>query len=264
MSMTATLGPELPFLRRYARALTGSQTSGDAYVRASLEAMLAGEAELDRGLPPRMALYQLFHALWASSATDAIPHGNRSKVEERLLALRPTNREALLLTTVEGFTVSEVAVILGWTEVEVEEAIHAALRAIDRDLKSRIMIIEDEAVIALDLESLILDMGHEYVGTAATRDEAVRLAQRSKPDIILTDIQLADGSSGIDAAVAILKEFDIPVIFITAYPERLLTGERPEPTYFIAKPFSRDTVRATISQALFFHRASEPAHAAAM
>jgi two-component SAPR family response regulator len=79
------------------------------------------------------------------------------------------------------------------------------------------------------------------------------MANDCKPDLILTDIQLADDSSGIDAAAAILREFDIPVIFITAYPERLLTGQRPEPTYLISKPFSRDTVKATIGQALFFH-----------
>jgi CheY-like chemotaxis protein len=102
-------------------------------------------------------------------------------------------------------------------------------------------------------------MGHKVTGIATTRDDAVRMAKEQTPDIVLTDIQLADGSSGIDAAVAILKDFDIPVIFITAYPERLLTGERPEPTYLITKPFSRDTVRATLGQALFFHRSMAPA-----
>jgi CheY-like chemotaxis protein len=259
MSMTATLGPHVPYLRRYARALTGSQASGDAYVRASLQALLDGNAELLAGVPPRIGLYRLFHALWSSSAKSTSSPAKGNSVEQRLQALQPTSREALLLTAVEGFSTSEVATILDWPEKDVEEAISAALRAIDKDLASRVLVIEDESIIALDLEGLVTDMGHKVTGIATTRDDAIRMAREQKPDLILTDIQLADSSSGIDAAHAILKDFDIPVIFITAYPERLLTGERPEPTYLITKPFSRDTVRATIGQALFFHRTNEAA-----
>jgi CheY-like chemotaxis protein len=73
---------------------------------------------------------------------------------------------------------------------------------------------------------------------------------------VLADIQLADGSSGIDAVKDILARLDVPVIFITAFPERLLTGERPEPTFLITKPFQRSTVKAAISQALFFNAAT--------
>jgi DNA-binding LytR/AlgR family response regulator len=70
--------------------------------------------------------------------------------------------------------------------------------------------------------------------------------------MILADIQLADGSSGIDAVNEILGVLDVPVVFITAYPERLLTGERPEPAFLITKPFKPEMVKAVISQALFF------------
>jgi len=260
MTMTATLGPHLPYLRRYARALTGSQASGDAYVRASLEAILAGKAELTKAVPPRIALYRLFHTLWSSTAGDLPSEGEGlSAAEQRLQALQPGNREAILLTSVEGFSVNEVATILGWPVGEVENAIAAASRAIDRDLSSRVLIIEDEAIIALDLENLVLELGHTVTGIADTRADAVAMARDHKPDLILADIQLADGSSGIDAATEILGGQNIPVIFITAFPECLLTGERPEPTYLIQKPFSRDTIRATIGQALFFHK---PASAA--
>jgi CheY-like chemotaxis protein/DNA-directed RNA polymerase specialized sigma24 family protein len=255
--MTATLGPHLPYLRRYARSLTGSQISGDAYVRASLEAILAGKAELIKNVPPRIALYRLFHTLWSSAAAD-LPAGGDGKAmsvaEQRLQSLQPGNREAILLTSVEGFSVAEVAMILGWPVDEVESAIAAASRAIDLDLSSRVLIIEDEAIIALDLENLVTELGHTVIGVADTRGDAVAMARDHKPDLILADIQLADGSSGIDAATEILGGQNIPVIFITAFPECLLTGERPEPTYLIQKPFSRDTVRATIGQALFFHK----------
>ncbi len=256
MTMTETLGPHLPYLRRYARALTGSQPAGDAYVRVLLEALLDGNMKLVEGLPPRVALYRLFHELWTSNMQITTSEGfnQDSSVEQRLLALQPDNREALLLTAVEDFSVPEAAIILNCSEDDVQDAIAAALHSIDQDLQSRVLIIEDEAIIALDLENLVNELGHRVVGIAATRDDAVRMAAQRKPELILTDIKLADGSSGVDAAMAIVKNLDVPVVFITAYPEFLLTGQRPEPIYLVTKPFSRDTVRATIGQALFFHR----------
>jgi CheY-like chemotaxis protein len=97
------------------------------------------------------------------------------------------------------------------------------------------------------------------VATAATRAEAVAKAHSERPGLVLADINLGEGGSGIDAVAEILNSFDIPVIFITAYPEKLLTGERPEPTYLIAKPFLPETVQATVGQALFFHSAAKKA-----
>jgi ABC-type uncharacterized transport system permease subunit len=74
----------------------------------------------------------------------------------------------------------------------------------------------------------------------------------------LADIQLADGSSGLDAVNEILRTFAVPVIFITAFPERLLTGTKPEPTFLIRKPYQVDAVKAVVSQALFFDVRSRP------
>jgi Response regulator containing CheY-like receiver, AAA-type ATPase, and DNA-binding domains len=257
MTMTDMLGPHLPFLRRYARALTGAQPTGDTYVRVLLESLLDGNMRLPEGVPPRLGLYRLFHELWTSNIHlpgEEEASVDSSSVEQRLQALQPDNREALLLTSIEDFTVAEAAYILETSEEEVQEEIDAALSAIDQNLQSRVLIIEDEAIIALDLENLVNELGHRVVGIAATRDDAVRLARQRRPELILTDIKLADGSSGVDAAVSIVEDLDVPVVFITAYPEFLLTGQRPEPTYLVTKPFSRDTVRATIGQALFFHR----------
>ena len=214
MSMTATLGPHLPYLRRYARALTGSQTSGDAYVRASLEALLEGNAELAKDVPPRIALYRLFHVLWSSSGKyePAAPAGGHGGVEGRLQSLLPTNREALLLTAVEGFTVPEVAKILDWSETDVEQAINAALKSIDRDLESRVLIIEDETIIALDIENLVTEMGHKVTGIATTRDDAIRMAKDLGPGHTIVTI-LADYGNRYQSKLfnpAFLKEKGLP------------------------------------------------------
>jgi CheY-like chemotaxis protein len=115
------------------------------------------------------------------------------------------------------------------------------------------MIIEDEAIIAMDLEGIVSSMGHRVTGVARTEDGAIALGARKLPDLILADIQLADGSSGIDAVNSLLAEHgERPGIFITAFPERLLTGERPEPAFLITKPYSEEQVRAAVSQAMFF------------
>ena len=257
MSMSQTLAPHLPYLRRYARALCGSQQSGDTYVRAALSALLAGDQTLVEGVPPRVGLYRVFHAIW-STASGRIEDSNTAAKpaatpEGRLKALDSNKRAALLLTAVEAFSLEEAAFILDETAEEVERAIVNAQQTIDRDLASRVLIIEDEPIIALDLENLVTELGHKVVGTAATAADAVKKAHAERPGLVLADINLGEGGSGIDAVAEILNSFDIPVIFITAYPEKLLTGERPEPTYLIAKPFLPETVQATVGQALFFH-----------
>lgn len=263
MSVRDRIAPYLPFLRRYARVLTGGQTSGDAYVRAALEALLAGRGGLEEALAPRVALYRLFHQIWCgangldSPAEGAVHDGKNP--EERLQGLRPVTREALLLSALEGFTMAEVGAILGVTGPQAEQLAAEAQLEIERELATDVLVIEDEALIALDLKDLAGELGHNVIAIARTRDEAVAAAKRHPPGLVLADIQLADESSGIDAARDITALIDAPVIFVTAFPERLLTGERAEPAYLMTKPFGRLALKATISQALFFHRKREAA-----
>jgi CheY-like chemotaxis protein len=255
MSLAREIAPHLPLLRRYARALTGAQPSGDAFVAAALEAIVARPEEFPRNLDPRAGLYQVFHRIWASGNVeveeDETARGAK-KAQERLRALSPLTRQALLLTTLESFTVQETGEILGRSPEEVNALIDEALEELDRQTKARILIIEDEAVIAMDLSDLVTGAGHDVCAVESTASAAVAAAKRERPDLVLADIQLADGSSGIDAVKEILSSFEVPVIFITAFPDRLLTGERPEPTFLITKPYSPDMVRAAVSQALFF------------
>jgi DNA-directed RNA polymerase specialized sigma24 family protein len=257
MSLLAKLAPHLPYVRRYARALTGDQTTGDNYVRVALEALAAGEKQLDPQLSPRVALYQVFHAIWCSSGAQLEPRREelqaRTDPAGRLMRIPPRSRQAFLLTALEGFTPSEAGHILGASFPEVETLIAEAQAEIDAELATDVLIIEDEPVIAADIEALVTELGHRVTDIAATRNEAVDAVARQTPGLVLADIQLADGSSGIDAVKDILQRMDVPVIFITAFPERLLTGERPEPTFLITKPFQPETVKAAIGQALFFH-----------
>ena len=247
MNFTSAVAPELPFLRRYARTMTGSQTLGDAAVRQALEAILASPDMFDGKQPARVELYRIFHQIWqpASAGLEA-----GSAIGE----LNLLGRQTLLLTAVEGFSIAEAAQILDTESDIVAENLDVAQQAIAAMLQSRIMIIEDEAVIALHIQAIVKDVGHDVIGIARTHGQAVTMANELQPELVLADISLADGSSGIDAARDILDKIDIPIIFVTAFPERLLTGERPEPTYLITKPFEPIMLTATIAQALMLDR----------
>nr|WP_310522987.1 response regulator [Polymorphobacter sp.] len=264
-SLRSTMGVFLPYLRRYGRALTGSQRTGDAFVRAALEALVQAPDQIDPSRPARVELFRLFHAFWgpvADQTGETAPNwpNAAAAVGEELLANLPAHRrEALLLTAVEGFSVADTAIILGRGEDQVRADIVAANAAISAQMAGRVMIIEDEPIIAMDLQNIVESLGHSVVGIAATRTEAANMAGRLDADLVLADIQLADGSSGIDAVKDMLAEHDVPVVFVTAFPERLLTGERPEPTYLITKPFQVEMLVATIGQALMMARRHEPA-----
>jgi CheY-like chemotaxis protein/DNA-directed RNA polymerase specialized sigma24 family protein len=266
MSLGQQLAPHLPFLRRYGRALTGSQMHGDKYVRATLEAIVAAPEEFPRDVDPRLGLYRTFQAIWSSANYDELdgdtsgaPDQAEAVARARLARMTPMSRQALLLTAMEGFTPEDTGYLIGVGNDEVDDLVKSALAEIEQQTRARVLIIEDEPIIAMDIESIVRDLGHDVTGVAVTRDEAVSLAMDDRPGLVLADIQLADDSSGIDAVKDILAKFTVPVIFITAFPERLLTGERPEPTFLITKPFQRSTVKAAISQALFFDQATVPA-----
>jgi len=256
------LGHFIPYLRRYARALTGSQTSGDSFAAASLEVILTDRSVLD-GTDVKTGLFRVLYGIWASAGAPVEDgeSGPRAKAQKHLARLTNNSREALLLYTIEGFSYRDIGTIIGLETDEAEELVAIARREMADSVTGSVMIIEDEAIIAMDIESIVADMGHRVTGIARTRDEAVALGRADLPDLILADIQLADNSSGIDAVNDLLAELgQRPVIFITAFPERLLTGDKPEPAFLISKPYTEDQVISAVSQAMFFS-STETLHA---
>ncbi|HEU4475366.1 MAG TPA: response regulator [Methyloceanibacter sp.] len=257
MPMSKAIAPHLPYLRRFARALAGSQPAGDAYVAATLEVLIEDPSLFDQSIDPRVALYRTFLGLWNSLDVNLKPEGPQgatSAVDRKLESITPLPRQAFLLCAVEGFSTDEAARVLNVDAAKVEELIDLAGHEIAAQVATDVLIIEDEPMIAMDLESIVEGLGHRVTAVARTHAEAVKAVERHKPGLVLADIQLADGSSGLDAVNEMLGAIEVPVIFITAYPDRLLTGERPEPAFLITKPYQPDTVKAIVSQALFFER----------
>ncbi len=263
MSVAASLKTHLPLMRRYARALTGSQERGDSYVRAVLEALLADSGALPQDMDIRVALYRMLSAIWSSASAEDSETGSthdwETVAERRLSSLPPAARQAFVLTSVEGFDAAEVAQILDTDEAHVRTLLDSAARDIAAQVSTKVLIIEDEPMIALELEQIVQGLGHEVTSIARTHSEAMAAYAQKRPGLVLADIQLADGTSGIDAVNEMLDQVVSapPIVFITAFPERLLTGERPEPTFLVTKPFQPDMVKGIISQSLFFEGSPE-------
>ncbi len=253
MASDVGLVGQVPYLRRFARALTNSQAIGDRCVIAALETILAGKAP---DAPPRIALYRYVldevNALDAVPVAAATPANDIDAVQRNLSVLTPVGRQAFLLVVMEELTLEETALVLDMSVEDVNSLLEDANQDISAQLATDVVIIEDEPLIAMDLERLVQELGHRVVRVARTERQAIAAIRETRPGLVLADIQLADGSSGLDAMNEILPDFSVPVIFVTAYPERLLTGAKPEPTFLIRKPYTANMLKAVISQALFF------------
>ncbi|WP_181700270.1 response regulator [Chthonobacter albigriseus] len=253
------IASHVPYLRRFARALSGSRHLGDAFVSETLKALIEGRASLEGSPDARAALFRAFFSTWRSlDIHDTIASAGDPGfgVDRRLQALGPLNRLVFLLSFMEGFNESEIAWITDRRRDDIRALIEAAERAIDHQLETRVLIIEDEWLIAADVKRVVEDMGHIVVGVASRRETAVAQAKILRPGLILSDIQLDDDMAGINAVEEILEAFSVPVVFVTGHSDRLLTGSGLEPTYVVGKPFDDATLRAVISQALFFEAAT--------
>ena len=257
MSLATEIAPHLPYLRRFARSLCGNQDSGDTYVVNALEAIIADPSSFPTDVDPKIGIYKTFVRIWNSVPVNGEKEPSSAgepgaMTDRRLDAITPRPRQAFLLVSMESFDPEEAAYILDCSVADLKGLVNEAGKEIAAQVATEVLIIEDEPIIAMDLEALVEGLGHRVCHVARTHREAMSAVRKMRPGMILADIQLADGSSGLEAVNEILTSFQVPVIFITAFPERLLTGVRPEPTFLIAKPFQPDTVKAIISQALFF------------
>ncbi len=227
----------LPYARRYARALSGSQGRGDVLVADSLKEIL-GKDRLPSDT--RCALYTCVTRRFESAGVSPSRGGG----------LTSKQRELLLLTSLEEMSVEQAAPVVALPADDARIALADAREKLRAAAATDVLIIEDEPIIAMDIEELVQSCGHRVVGTAATERDAVEIAVRSRPGLILADINLGLGGDGANAVARIQKIHPVPVIFVTAYPERLLTGEEVEPAFVITKPFEPLTLAVATFQAV--------------
>ncbi len=228
----------LPYARRYARALTGSQPRGDLLVAESLREMMTGG---DRSVEPRLGLF--------ASTTRHFNDERAEAARGAAVGLSHRQRQLLLLTSLEELPVGVAAAIVGLAEADARDQLTVARERLRASAAADVLIIEDEPIIAMDIEELVQSCGHRVVGVAATETDAIRIAEATRPGLILADINLGAGGDGAHAISRITRHHPVPVIFVTAYPERLLTGEALEPAFVITKPFEPLTLAIATYQA---------------
>ena len=233
----------LPYARRYARALLGSQEKGDAVVADALRAALAGADPEAGDAGARAALYSAIGDRVRQSPSEAPP----SLTDGDLSLLQ---RMLLLLTALEEQPLSAAAAACRITAEVAERELRSARDGVRAGAAARVLIIEDEPIIALDIQDLVERCGHSVVGIAATEAEAVQIARAQRPSLVLADINLGAGGDGATAVSRILRDVTAPVIFVTAFPERLLTGDAVEPAFVITKPFDPTTLAVATYQAV--------------
>lgn len=226
----------LPYARRYARALTGNQPRGDLLVAESLRDLSTRSTS---SLSARLNLYRAISQRATGMSDEAQNH-----------VLSMPQRELLLLTSLEGLSTTQAATILDLAPQDATEQLIKAREIIRSVSRTSILIIEDEPIIAMDIEDLVLRCGHDVAGIAHTQAEAIALAKETRPGLILADINLGEGGNGMEAVAEIMKTMSVPVIFVTAYPECLLTGNTLEPSFVITKPFEPLTLAIATYQAI--------------
>lgn len=231
---------QLPYLRRYSRAVAGSAELGDKIVENLLLSLVEdGSVSLIR-----LALF-----IELEKRLAALTYSEDGTARDTS-AQRSDARRALLLTAMENFALEDAATIMVRQKEEISSLLEEAKTDLVDALRSSVFIIEDEPMIAARLKQICESLGHTVTGHATTKDSAIECANDLEFDLMLVDVKLADGSLGTDAVKEISKTRNVPAIYITAYPETLLTGKGEEPTYLIPKPFKSDMVRAVLSQAL--------------
>lgn len=254
--------PLIPYLRRHARLLSGTAEIGDEYVRLCLE-LVTAEPERLEGDDLRLKLFSAFHQCWnvvnevTAPSPDAVEQQER--LEDGLASLAPLERRVLLLSVIEDFTPEQIGQILGLEARAVRDQLRDAQRHLQQVVMVPVLIIEDEPTIALELKHLVEQMGLRVTAMAASQEKATEAADSQEPGLVLSDIQLQEDGSGIEAARDILQRYEVPIVFVTGFPERLLTGDGLEPAFVVAKPFKEEGLKATIAQALSTYAAPSDA-----
>lgn len=241
----------LPFLRRYARALTGSSERGDDLVsRAAAEALGDPEAyglkESDRG-----PLYRLLNRLFDEDGLDPSPPEGGHAMEAALHLLPEAERRLFLLVSLEEMSMADAAEIVGIPLTTARDMMTDAQEALREALIASIMIVEDDAIIAFDLAETVRDMGHRVCGTATTMEAALATARSCEPTLALMDLRLAHGDSGITTALTLRRSSELPIIFVTAFGDELARQGLEHLGPVIRKPFTREQIERAITQAVF-------------
>ncbi|MAW82727.1 MAG: hypothetical protein CMI63_21030 [Parvularcula sp.] len=247
---------DLRFVRQFARAVTSDQFLGDEIAAAALQRFDYSAVE---GLPDRerqITVFRAFYDAWRSaSAEGGAAFSNRSVLAARPFTAEPP-RQLVLLVDVIGLEIEKAAALIGVEPSEAKRLLSEERRRIAAtQVSGTALVIEDEPVIALEVAATLETIGLKVLATARTADDAIRLANKHRPDVVMADYDLGAGRTGLDAVREITSTLPVIAIFLTAYPDDVLSGDDYEPTFILTKPFDERALRAAIVHGLSLPRA---------
>lgn len=247
--MSIATRPPLGVLRQFSRAVFADRLIGDELMRITMARVDVDPNSSSSSVTDLVAAFVHSWRLMTKDPDVAPPLFSDASLVRALPPPPGDGRLVVLLVDVLGFTPAEAARIVG-----VSGDVGAQLRQARDELvvtgAPTALVIEDEPLIAADLRSIITRIGLTVEGEARSAAEAVKLAETTRPDIILADYNLDGRATGIDAVLQIQQNQDVPVVFITGYPDRVLQGDDIEPDFVISKPYTPDNVRAAVVHCL--------------
>ncbi len=246
--------PPLGVVRQFSRAVFADRLIGDELMRMTMARVSIDPASSSSSVVDVMSAF-LHSWRMAMAERPAKPMLFSDAALIDALPAPPDNtRLLLLMVDVMGLQPAQAARVIGLQE-DPATVLERARRELRIEKAARAVVIEDEPLIAADIRSILERLGVEVTGEASSAAEAVKVAQETKPDIILADYNLDGRETGIDAVLGINSIHDCPVVFITGFPDRVLQGEEIEPDFVISKPYTPENVRAAVVHCLDARRA---------
>lgn len=235
---------QLALLRRYFRAVVGDQQAGDKLVSSLAPRLLLTEKST-------VALLTAATRLWRQLVKDdAAPAFSSRTIAEALSPALSLERQAGVMVDVFGLTLQQAAGALNRSAGEVTRLLAEGRRVTGRPIGGRVLVVDDDPLIARHLAGIVAARGAAEVQVAASYDEAVGLASVRRFDLALCDYDLGRGRNGLDVVRVLSAEHDTTCVFVTAYPDEVLSGSDHEPAFVIIKPFRDEVVAAALSYAV--------------
>lgn len=237
----------LPSLRRYSHAVTGSAAVGDAQVAALIETLILGRGPALGDLPLNLGLYRML-TISTASVIDTAPALQSGDFRKCVQALASRQRQALLLTSVEGLTMSDVGRVMDCPEGDVCALISAATRSITQAKADADILIVGEHPSAADaLRRMLNSFGYAVSDVAHSLQDALAIAAERRPRLVVADL---GGQHAIQRLAAFAKSLEAPLVYISSTPLKTLADDLDNVLH-VGKPIEARDIKATIDRALF-------------
>lgn len=253
-SYVQTIGPHLPGLRRYARALSGDQEKADALIRNLLR-RLPFLSVRPSAYENRATLYRQFSQVnrGLPSERPQSPSVKIPQMDRSLQSLYLSDRQVLLLVCLEGFSLDETADIVDLPAAHIAGRIKRALEDMRIVARTPVLFLGRDSELADKVAACAEGLGFTIASRAATLSDAVANAHLCRPGLLISDAIMSDGSCGMCAAGALQQDFDIPAIFLLEDTEPLADSKKHFAPFAISPALSRESIEEIIEHALFTH-----------